>query len=66
MPIVKKTSLSGGNVKVDRFGGFFIRNQAANNGDLTLEYIGTDIVIGNGSSTGGSGFAGLTVPVLYR
>lgn len=56
-------------VTINSFGAFFMTDFADNNGGvhLTVEYIGDNVVIGNGGYTIGSGhISGLTVPVLYR
>lgn len=73
IPIVKINQLEGGRteVQIDRFGAFFLRSKVSggNGGDLQAEYIGTGVVVGNGSyDPNGPANPGppITKPVLYK
>jgi Flp pilus assembly protein TadG len=71
VPIIQASEFDSGRnvVTIHKFGAFFLRDKVpnGNSGALTAEYIGEDVVFGNGGYTGtGTGFPGLSVAVLYR
>lgn len=72
IPIINASSFDSGRneVTIASFGAFFMQGPVAggNGGEITAEYIGNTIVVGNGGYVpgGGPGIVGLTVPVLYR
>lgn len=74
IPIVNQREYSGGRdptVVIDSFGAFFLQKKIGNGGgndDITAEYIGDPVTLGDGSydPNGSVGFFGLTVPVIYQ
>ncbi|MGI8735214.1 MAG: pilus assembly protein TadG-related protein [Pyrinomonadaceae bacterium] len=73
IPICKESQFDNGRdeVRIDRFGAFFLRNKigGGNGGDLQAEYIGIGVVVGSGEyDPFGTTNPGppITKPVLYR
>ena len=72
IPLIKKSEFDQGRdeVRINRFAAFFLQTKvgSGNGGDITVEYIAMDTVLGAGGydPAGGPPSPELSIPVLYR